>query len=367
MIYIITFILSILFASIGTKEKRNNPFLYYALLFISIIIPALVAGYREESIGTDTSNYLGIFYRAVSCNSFAEMAALSDMEVGFQYFVFLCSRISSNPVIFFFLLQIITLIPIYKSIVESNINISFGLFIYYFLFFNMSLNISRQAVAISLILLSTTYLINGKYKQVIIYSLIAFLFHNTAIICLLLYTIYFFCQKYDIRKQAYIYILYLMLFVTFIYAVLFKTNFISIIIDQRDVYSNYVENIGESSISTSSLLLYIYLSFLNYLPTKISNNSNSRFFFISSIMSMVMVYMTVISQPFSRLGLYFTIVYVISIPYIFSKHLVRRVFRNSKYKQSYKSIFILLILYMWYFSIILRGSHETFPYKTLSF
>lgn len=364
MIYIISFITSILLAHFAITERKHNPIVCYVLLFLSLIPPVMIAGARDISVGTDTYNYYGIFRRALSCHSFSEMLSMSDMEIGFQFYAYLCSRITSEPFIYFGFMQVLTLVPIYKSIIESNNSISFGLFIYYFLFYNMSLNISRQSIAVSFVLLAMVYLLKGNKKSYIIYSLLAVLFHKTAILSFLMYGIYYFCGKYDIKRQMYIYILTMVCFIAAVYIILTYTNILNYIIGQREVYSNYIKEVGESSVSKSSLIMYVIFSFLIYLPAKKTRNIASNYVFVLSILSTLMLFLSVISPPFGRLGIYFTICYVISIPYVLSNSIIRITYKKSIIAVIYKLFVIALIFIMWYFSIIMKGSHETYPYMS---
>ena len=53
MIYLIVFLISTFLISLGLKTKRS--FLRRILVFSGILLPCLLAGFRNISVGTDTS------------------------------------------------------------------------------------------------------------------------------------------------------------------------------------------------------------------------------------------------------------------------------------------------------------------------
>ena len=61
MIYLITFAISVLFAYLATRVKKDTVWskvLFYICAAISILIPAILAGLRAPNIGTDVTQYV---------------------------------------------------------------------------------------------------------------------------------------------------------------------------------------------------------------------------------------------------------------------------------------------------------------------
>ena len=59
--YILTYAASCFFLYIGVKCKRSSKTLNYIFVGIALLLPALLAGMRDSSVGTDTVAYIRYF------------------------------------------------------------------------------------------------------------------------------------------------------------------------------------------------------------------------------------------------------------------------------------------------------------------
>lgn len=168
MEYIVIFFFSTLFMYLGEVYKVRR--FFYAL---SIILPALLAGLRDLTIGADTGGYpIEIFDIACSSHS------LSDCiyEVGFFVFchdvgyislAYLISAFTKDSFFFFFITNLIVNWGVFFFLYKAKSRFQFSLWLawlsYLFIFYNRTLNLSRQSIAIAIVLIAITYLWDKKY------------------------------------------------------------------------------------------------------------------------------------------------------------------------------------------------------------
>ena len=167
---------------------------YEAYIFLSFLI-FFVAFYvlRDFSYAHDTSAYVSVYNQiALRMNSITEHNIARGWERGFIILLYLLSRISDNARFFLFVVSCL----IYGSFLrfifqcnaltsEKNVIYSVMLFVLHGTFFS-STNLMRQFLATSIILYSYMYLADKKYMRFYALVLLAFLFHSTAIICIML-------------------------------------------------------------------------------------------------------------------------------------------------------------------------------------
>ena len=203
-IYILCFIVSsfCIWQSEIVKSKKIK------ILFevLGILIICTLAGLRSDEIGTDVGIYCKPLYeQAETSTSFRDYLSkrvtnsriVSDYEIGFITLVFLCAKIFENFQILLFAIQLLIVVPIFKGIKiiskKENNRIWLSMLIFYCMFYNVSLNLMRQFIAIGFIFLGTANLISNENKKnikFVICLLIGFLFHSSALMGLLIYALY---------------------------------------------------------------------------------------------------------------------------------------------------------------------------------
>lgn len=178
------------------KDKRiGNTYdvgqrLFIILWFLTAVI---LLGIRGD-FAADYKTYINMFYR---CNkeSFVDFCSMYSVttiftnfiEFGYGFLNFLCSRVSSNPVLMFTVVALITLFPIYKVVTKSEIPwMSLVLYLaigYYF----QAANTVRGFLAASIVIFSYKYVIERRFWKYCIVILFAALFHSTAMLMLPVY------------------------------------------------------------------------------------------------------------------------------------------------------------------------------------
>lgn len=184
-IYICVYGLSALFlnACAKSKNKRNG---YYLL---AILLPCLLAAIRYE-VGTDYQNYY-YYYINHSSTSFFDYYHLENKPVlGIWIFSKVAGLFQSFN-LFLFLFALATYIPISHFILKHSktIPVSLASFIYLMTIFTSGLNIMKQTVAMSFIIVSLDYIKEKKIINFIFFILMASMFHSTAWVFLPFYFI----------------------------------------------------------------------------------------------------------------------------------------------------------------------------------
>lgn len=156
----------------------------YKLIYVIIIFLSLVAGFRAKTVGLDTAGYLNAIENIIN----GRLEYAYGMEWSFRYICYAMSFVVKEPQTFLVIFAFITNIFIVKRLWELRTYISFtwAIFAYYSMFFMMSLNLTRQFVAIAIVFYCSKYLLDGKNVKFVLCVIVAGLFHKTALIAILL-------------------------------------------------------------------------------------------------------------------------------------------------------------------------------------
>lgn len=330
---------------IGLGFKVNNSdkkIKFYIVVVFSAL--TLVSALRGNSVGMDTNQYIKA-YENISYLNWNQLNEIS-YEIGFSVLCKFLSYISIKPQILIIISSMFIMMSVARFIYKnsSDVVMSVLLFITLNVFFNY-MNIMRQAIAISIILCSYEYLKKNKYIKFSLATIIASLFHQSAIICLIF--IFFEKLKY---KYKYILILFFLIIITFI----FFGKFYNVIVFLFVKYSSYMrgtygrENYFGSLIEALVSLAIFSLGFICIKKDifKEKNKSNileyerRRINFLLWIMSAYIFFsvMTIKMNIFNRLVSYFLIFTIIWIPEAF------KFIKNKKERNLYYYLVILLTL-----------------------
>ena len=362
MIYIAVFILSLIFTSLASSSK--NKFSLFLFSFFALAPPVILAALRSPEVGTDTTNYLMFFERAVGVSSFSYYVYICpDVEWGYLFVTFLCAKLSSFSYVYQAMIHFLIIVPIFITAIQNRkwVNPTFCMFVFYCLFFNESLNIQRQYVSLSFVILAVTCLFEKRNVLFWICLALAFSFHTTTIIAVAFFFIYKVVEKYSL-KQNYNYYLIGVVVVSLVF---YFGNWLSLggsLGSER--YSIYLSSDEQSKISYSTLIVYFVVFFFVFLKAVKSNDSKLDFFAVIALFSITSLFLSVSSHTFYRLSLFFSVFSIISVPSI-CYYKKRHVVQYKSYNNVVKVMFIILFIYYWYFAIVLRGSNQTVPYTTL--
>lgn len=162
----------------------------------AILLLALLAGLRADSVGVDVTVYPGPFLQsAAGYTSFLDFLgdpALQPIhEPLHALVVWLCSRVTVEKGLLLFFYQLLTVSPVYWALYQlrDRMPISIGMAVYMLFFYNNSLNMMRQSVSCAFLLLAFSYLLTREGRpswKTFVFALVAVLFHRSGIIGLFL-------------------------------------------------------------------------------------------------------------------------------------------------------------------------------------
>lgn len=316
---------------------RKNKLIFSIL----ILVLSLIAALRADSVGTDTDIYREIM-------DYISQGKANYIEPGWYLVNKIILFIGGDFNFLLWVASLMTLIPISYVIVKHSPNFILSLFFYYsmYLYLN-SFNMVRQAIAISLVLLSYTFLINNKRLWYWLSFFLAVTFHYTAIITCV--AVIF--RKIKLTNSR---IFFGMILSFFIGTFLLNDSLLSLILGP---YALYLQ--GGSFGYRESLLIPFLLTFsLNILFALIYCTSRQEFksslwmnLFILFILLNNLSYTLVLG---SRVILYFSIVQIILFP---------KYFTQNNVKQKYFVVILSVVYFsILFFKILLANGSDVWPY-----
>lgn len=373
--YIVVFMISIgLFAlSDRVKFTQRKP-----VVFVAVITLCLLAGLRAESIGTDTRVYLvPIFEAAKKCHSIGEYLNSSfhaftwttdyvkDMEPLFSLLVLIVTKITGSLYCVQTVLEMCVILPLYIAVRKDKLtNLWMAMFVFCMAFYNPSMNMMRQSIAMSLGVLGFEYWRNEEKKNVFICVFIAFLFHKSSLLMLLVYLLYDYIVKgiklsftgksISKRNETPRMLIAVgiglagMLLMSVIMSALSSFGF--------GHYLSYVT--GKLSFMPNQLLIrvpQIILIIWSYRYLK-DQGGDVSFFLVMEVYAVLFSQFTSVSGYSGRIALYFAIIDVIVIPQAMNA------LKPVKSGVLIRSAIILYYMFYWWFYFVYSGAHQTVPY-----
>ncbi|WP_343290737.1 EpsG family protein [Turicibacter bilis] len=163
---------------ITLKSKKN--LLSNAILIIIFILMILFIGLRDISIGTDTSTYVSLFWN--------ENFGFSGIEILPSIISYIIRIFSDKYFIYLCILSLICLIGVFSNINKYYFSTQMFLFLYITSYcYLYSTSATRFFCAFSMIMLSFKYMIDNNDRKVLLFLIIASMFHTSALIFIPIY------------------------------------------------------------------------------------------------------------------------------------------------------------------------------------
>lgn len=349
-------------------DKDNKPvYAPYLWLMLSMFFPIALAAIRADNVGTDISIYVEDTFESVLAAE-SLLDAWDDLAIEPLYVLiaYIAKYLSSDLWSILFLTELCVVVPFWVSFVKlrNRVNATYALFLFYGLMYNHTLNMMRQSIALAFVFLAVVYMFDKRYKQMIFFLIIAFGFHITTILALLLPLGYLFSQRYQLFEYKRIYVIVILA------CIILASYLVSIILflvdfDVLDVkYLIYTDtSVFEARISKSIFVIIIVellllLKSLSYSGDKYAILS---FFFLACAATFIFSMTGTIVSFLARTSWYFQIISFISMSYCLCKP---NVIPNAK---GIRVAFTALICFYWWFAIVHSGESETIPYATALF
>lgn len=157
-------------------------------LFLSVVCVELVfiAGFRAWNIGNDTLNYINTF---ILSSHYPELL-ISHMEKGYLWYNQLVAFLWENPQAILLSNASIITSAICIFIYKYSPKVLFSVLLFIVLFFGGTLNIMRQYLAASIVLVALPFVTHRQFIPFVISCCLASTFHVSALIAISLYFLY---------------------------------------------------------------------------------------------------------------------------------------------------------------------------------
>ena len=383
IIYLLAFAISCYLMWLA-DNKICNRFVKKIVTLISLLIPCLLAGLRNNSVGTDVNVYVNPLYSLASnAKSFGEYLngnyiyswvyhSVSDYELLFNAIIYYSTKITSNLNIVLFIIEALIVFPLYFGLTkydELKKYKWFSLAVFYFMFYNMGLNAMRQYIGISIFFYGFSCLINNKKGNThfLICLLIACLFHKSSLLGLIIYALYFFSKsKYSKIKlfykdhSIYLFKVFIVFFVIIVTLLVLNNSLLISILTRLGLekYIGYVS--GDNLISIKKIIVLLPIIFIFCINKKdYYLKNNSILLLLIFIMSIILSFFSASGSGFGlRISFIFTIFYIVFIPLICLD-------KDGKIKKYYFVIMLLYLMVYWYYYFVYGNVGETVPYIPL--
>lgn len=329
LVIFVIILLSIFFKS---DSKKNTA----RFVFISMLLLFMIFAFRSEKLGGDLERYFRAYekYSVYSWDGIRKIFFAEDIKDPTYYFTgWLVSRIFENPQWWLgciaSLFSISTGILIYK---ESKIPVLSVIMLIALGYLSFCYQGLRQAVAISIILFSYYFLEKRKLVPFIVMVLLASLYHQTALVFLIVY-------PFSTMKLGKYHIITAIAAFAIFY--LFRNQLLvlmnDVLEDQR--YQGYTSgNAKQLTISGFIIQASIFCYNLYSYKKIIKNNKNSLVLYnLVFVGLMFQLYASFIAEMF-RISIYFSIFNIILVPLVTSEQ------SDYKNKQIITMILITILL-----------------------
>lgn len=372
-IYLFVFFISLLFTLFCEKTKLKPCRILFAI--IAILAPALLAGFRNYGVGTDTGSfYFKVTYNEVfeykDCGLWSFLKATIGGEFTQEPFYCILNyiglQLGAGENYVYFVVSLFTITFVFNAIYlyKEKASMTFMMFLFLFLYYNMSLNIIRQSLAIALSLNVYLYLEKKQWIKSLLFLGLLFLSHTTAIVFLLFLLLYV-AKKIKVKRY-----LIIALIAVVPISMIMLNELILIAIDFGIVPERFVAYmVGEADTDLSiskSMVAYGWFAFgaifvYGYPLLKDRNISKEIVFvFDVKLLSNFLILAGAVSIWAFRMAYYFSVFDILFLPRV-----VRAVSCKNRLKGRILAILISgITIFYWYWSIIHNNENETYPYKS---
>ena len=318
--------------------KQKN----YTVAIIYLVTLLIIAGFRDQSVGTDTINYLEHYSHVLNGLSLRT-------EPLWTYLIKVIVYFGGDFQTLLLVSSFLTLLPIFYVIYKKSPYPLLSIFLYVSLYYYFySFNIIRQCIAMSFGLLSISQLIDRKKISSLLFLILAFLFHYSSIILL---PAFVFIHFFKSNKNIFY---YLTLALSFISGLFFGSNLLDFA--QKYIYSDYIIDYQLNLLGNSIYLLIVNTVFV--FVTIIIKEKDKWF----HLFYMYVILLNLLSRiPFgNRFSMFYGICSIIFIPLLL---------KNNRLKNKQEVFLVLVsVIVMALFTLFINwGNGGILPYNNVLF
>ena len=338
-VYIILWFLLLFLA--GSSKTVQKPLLYGSVLLLS-----LLAGFRSLDTGTDTLTYRDIF-------EWTQLGSAAYVEPGWRILNYTVGAAGGDYHFFLWLSSFLMLFITARVIVKDSPNPMLSMFIYFSMYIYLnSFNLMRQALAMSFLLLAYSHLYRNRTKLFFLDILLATLIHFFSIVAVSV----FWLRKIRLSPSRIVWLCLLSLTAGLF---LINDNILSLILGKYAVYLS-MEGFGYRDDTTGAIMLTLILNLLllfivRTLPTDLRENLWFKIYFWSIIINNGSLRLVL----GSRVLLLFSIAQVIFF--------VLYCYKNRITQPRLAGTIVISYLAVLFYKMLLNNAGEVVPYRLASF
>lgn len=366
MIYIACFAVSTFFAWLANKKAKNKIW-FYALSIVSIAIVALLAGLRDPSIGIDTEHYMtkhlywdGAIKSATLSEYVYEYVVSGYGEPFFALLIGIVSQFTGSFPAFLIICHTIIIGCVYFGAfrLREHINPEIVLIIFYLFFFNHSLNVLRQYMAMAIVFLFFADILEKKYLKFCLGVLLALQFHTISLVAfglLVVHIILYVPQKIGtiFQRKAALTVLLAAGVIGFspLVHLAMKFGFLN----KRYKFIFESEKIEPAVIIMLIVAVGLFAAW--YFRREMREKSQHYDYFVMcSICYLILLGLTFTVSSSKRIGLYFGFADMATLALMESAQ------TDKKKKWLVRAGIVGMAFVYWFYVYIFRGASATFPY-----
>lgn len=335
--------------SLPVRTIGKEAVLYSVFLFLG-----LVAILRGPVVGNDTETYIDLFRSIAQSNDLSVF--LLRYEIGYVWFNKICSKVSENPQTIIIISGIITTVGYLYFFKRYSKAVFLSVVMFVCLrYYDQTLNIIRECIAICILLYSYKYIANHNFIKFCLCVILAFVFHKTAIIFLIAWWI----VKLEFKMRN----LLLISSLSIVFAIQFGAIF-QHLLTVFETYSYYDggKYFGETRLATILMLVMqvVFLGLAFYIRKKnISHVSadDDRMLMLWSVGICILIVSTQFNL-LDRIATYFNVFSLVALPNLIS------IIGNKNNKLVVSTMLVILLL-GYYISILEFKSswNRIYPYE----
>ena len=355
----------------GTRSERERKRKVNIWIILAILIPSIIAGARDEAIGTDTLTYGIPLFRTANNRNFMEYMMAGGAEPLYMIFVYLVAIFTNDVFWELFIIEFVCLLFTYKGLKSAGLKqyVWIGFLVYHLMYYSFSLNLMRQFMCLSILLYAFKFVRNSDFKKYFIIVILLCFIQRTSIVGVFIYPIYHICYTDSIKNGVIrrFATKYRVLFEIFIILstclVISLSSFL--IKDISSLLPNYAVHMS-NMMNTNHRIIWrnVYYMVAIIIPLFLYKNilthvdGNFEFYFIMLIVSAILWQLQGVSTEVYRISFYFGYYIILAVPTIISKG---KRFLDKVLIFTYYLVIMLLYNYDYF---VIHLYNQTYPYTS---
>lgn len=381
ILYLSIFITSCFFFKVADKNK-NKSIKFKMFSFFGIMIFAVFASLRDDTIGTDVLVYAKPLYLSALniSNPLIYIQSHPTIEPLFSLLVFGATKITGSIGGVLFFITAFQIVPIYLVATEywNDIAIDKFMFLYYCLFSLLGFTLMRQMIAVGFLLLAYTRFTKNQVLRGVVCCSVALLFHSSSFVGIVFIILFFYInnnKSENKRKIISALVLFIMIFVivnlssifTMAVEVLGLSNKYSIYIDAFNGVNNklsdslLIDDFLRGIIFLSAKIMLLMIPLLTFKNREIDHRRYPPKIIFLMVGILYVIFVIFLKTIYiERLTIYAEYYLLLTIGLLYKKH---RDNRDMLIKISSKNA-IINVIAITYFVVVYEfiGVSQVFPY-----